>query len=109
MGCEARRQGGHFQHLLSQLCISTPNLSIPGGPEFDVWLVNEVRRWGVPNAFGAKIQLQSCWNFPLLESLATSVSDRETILFLRYGWPLNYTQPEGGLPPVTLGNHGGGN
>lgn len=73
----------------------------------DVWLVNEVRRWGVANAFGAKIQLQSCWNFSLLDSLASSSSDREVVMFLRYGWPLNYTQPPGGQPPLTFGNHKG--
>lgn len=77
------------------------------GLDYDQWLVNEVRKWDVPNAFGAQIQLKSCWNFSLLDSLASSTSDRETILFLRFGWPLDYVQPEGGVPPVTLGNHQG--
>lgn len=78
-----------------------------GGVAYDIWLVNQVRKWGMPNAFGAKIQLASCWNFQLLECLATSASDREVVLFLRYGWPLNYTQPSASQPPLTFGNHRG--
>lgn len=70
----------------------------------DLHIVDKVRAWGRPNVFGARIKLKSCWNFDLMESLTTSVADREVIEFLKFGWPVNYS---GNNPPITLANHGG--
>lgn len=59
----------------------------------DLDLAAKVRQSGRPNAYGCRIQLNSDWKFTLLDSLATSTSDRETITYLKYGWPLNRELP----------------
>lgn len=55
----------------------------------DIMLANWVRNSGKPNVYGLKIQLSSGWNFDLLNSLTRSTSDREVMMFLKYGWLLN--------------------
>lgn len=70
----------------------------------DIDIVNQVQAWGVPNVFGARIKLDSCWNFELMQQLVTSTCDREVVEFLKYGWPVNYN---GSHPPITWANHGG--
>lgn len=70
----------------------------------DMDLVNYVRSWGVPNVYGARVILKSCWNFELLQQLVTADCDRQVLEFLKFGWPINY---QGHDPPITLSNHGG--
>ena len=44
---------------------------------------------GRTNALGPKICVPSNWNFKLLQDLVTSRFNREVVMYLRYGWPLN--------------------
>ena len=55
----------------------------------DVQIVNAVKQDGRLNALGCKILIKSNWNFNLLNMLCKSVSDREVMTFLMYGWPIN--------------------
>ena len=65
-------------------------------------IVDYVRSFGKPNVYAAKVPIPSKFNFPLMYSLAESVSDREVIQFLMYGWPLNH---DGRPVAQTLSNH----
>lgn len=71
----------------------------------DLRLATLVRESGMPNVYGLRIPVASTWNFRLLASLVNNSSDREVVLFLRYGWPLNREMP---VPlTCTYGNHAG--
>ena len=67
-----------------------------------VELVDYIWQDGQPNVFGRQVALKTAWNIPLMESLAMSVSDREVVMFMKFGWPLNH---DGSPTSVTLGNH----
>lgn len=76
-----------------------------GGIEDDLHLAQVVRNSGKPNVYGVRIPVSTNWNFDLLNSLATTVTDREVVQYLRFGWPLNR---ELDVPlTITLGNHMG--
>lgn len=78
-----------------------------GQIDWDLDIAVAVRESGKPNVYGLQIPVASNWNFSLLESLASSASDREVIAFLQYGWPLNR---ELDVPlTITLHNHEGAN
>lgn len=71
----------------------------------NIILATRIKLSGKPNAYGLRVPLDSRWNFNLLNSLVTSVHDREVVGFLRYGWPLNR---ELDVPlSLTLRNHKG--
>lgn len=71
----------------------------------DIQLATKVQQSGRPNAFGLQILIESNWNFSLLQTLVTSTTDREVVMFLKYGWPLNR---ELDVPlSCTFQNHGG--
>ena len=67
-----------------------------------VELVNYIRAWGKPNVYGARVPLVTQWNLTLMEQLAQSVSDREVVEFMRYGWSLNH---DGREVSVSMFNH----
>ena len=55
-----------------------------------VEIVQYVRSFGKPNVYAARIPMDTKLNIPLMNSLATTTSDKETVQFLTYGWPLNH-------------------
>ena len=67
-----------------------------------VELVKYVRSYRKPNVYGARIALKTKWNINLMKQLATSTYDRETVEFLKYGWPLNH---DGRPVTISLFNH----
>ena len=70
--------------------------------EQQVRMVNYIRRYGKPNIYGARVVLNTHWNLRLMWQLAETVSDRETVQFITYGWPLNHN---GSMTTQTIGNH----
>ena len=52
--------------------------------------------------YGARVVIPSKWNVTLLLQLATSISDREVVQFLMFGWPLNH---DGRPMSCTFQNH----
>ena len=44
---------------------------------------------GYPNAWGARIPVESNWNIQLFDSLLHNYHDREVITWLKYGWPIS--------------------
>lgn len=79
----------HKVFILQQNSACSPQVTYHSQAAADLQLALKVRASGKPNVYGLQIQLESNWNFELLDSLATSVNDREVVSFLRYGWPLN--------------------
>ena len=67
-----------------------------------VQLVNYVRSFGKPNIYAACIPLRTAWNVELMKQIATSVSDREVVQFIQFGWPLNH---DGGPTTCSFFNH----
>ena len=67
-----------------------------------VQLSSYVRSTGKPNIYSAQVTLPTRFNLPLMYSLASSTSDRETVGFLRYGWSLNH---DGSPVTMCLKNH----
>ena len=68
----------------------------------EVQAVNYARLYGKPNVYGARIPIKSSWNIQLCTNLASSVSDREVVQFLTYGWPLNH---DGRPATINTTNH----
>lgn len=56
-----------------------------------------------PNAFGANITFHSKLNLPVWKHYLADYSDRDSIIFLQFGWPMNYTSPVS--PQSTCANH----
>lgn len=76
-----------------------------GQLDSDLQVAQQVLQSGKPNVYGARIPIDSNWNFSLLWALSRSTTDREVVSFLRYGWPLNR---EMAVPlTITLKNHKG--
>lgn len=71
----------------------------------DLELATQIQESGCPNVVGCRIQVQSNWNFDLLDLLVTETQDREVLQYLRYGWPINYLKTEDPIP--TFKNHRG--
>ena len=65
-------------------------------------LVNEVRKAGCPNVYGARIPLKTHWNLQLMEHLAEFSSDREVTQFTKYGQSLNH---DGTPITISMFNH----
>ena len=72
----------------------------------DEQIVKVVQQDGRLNVLGSRIVIKSNWNLRLLEVLCQSMSDREVLTFLKYGWPINRDN----LPlPRTYMNHDSAN
>ena len=74
---------------------------ISEGNNDDVRLAETVKCLGYPNAYGAKIPLNTKWNLALFEQLLQGYHDQEVIMFLKYGWPANRVPT---MPPPTISN-----
>ena len=81
--------GYSFHHIMLQHAIGANCRHYGQSLGEQVEMANYVMQHGNINALGAKVQVYSNWNLKLLDSLATSRSDREVVMYLRYGWPLN--------------------
>ena len=56
-----------------------------------------------PNAFGAKVPVDTSLNIPAWDSRLHDYHDSDIVNFLRFGWPINYTADI--LPESSLSNH----
>ena len=61
-------------------------------------------RKGYPNAYGAKIRVESCWDLEYLYSELQGYGDLEVLLFLEFGWPANRL-PSAPTPVHNRANH----
>ena len=59
---------------------------------------------GYPNAWGARIPLETNWNLELLASLLEGYEDKVVVDWLRYGWPISRS-PNWKDPIPTFKNH----
>lgn len=74
----------------------------PQAPQFFA-MYDEIKRVGLPNAIGARVQVHSGLNLSCWDSLLHSYHDREICLFFRFGWPVGF---HASSPPVTVdSNH----
>ena len=64
----------------------------------DLQLADQVFKMGYPNVYGAKVQVDSCWQFDYLQQELQNYHDLEVIEFLKYGWPSN--RMPGAPPPI---------
>ena len=62
-----------------------------------------MRNTKTPNAFQARIPIQSNWNLRLLSKIVTSTENREVVTFLICGWQLSHTDTS--LVTITMDNH----
>lgn len=98
-------QVGGVIHVEEEIKVRPQRPLALGQIDSDLLLAERVRSSGKPNVYGLRVPVPSNWNFSLLDSLATSVSDREVVSFLKYGWPLNRELP---VPlTITCENHKG--
>ena len=69
-----------------------------------VYLNQLVMQNGYPNAWGARIPVESGWNITLLKSLLKEYHDKDICDWLTYGWPISRppTWPD---PTPTFNNH----
>ena len=72
----------------------------------DEQIVKVVQQDGRLNALGSRIVIKSNWNLRLPEDLCKSMSDREVLTFLKYGWPINH---DNSPLPRTYMNHDSAN
>ena len=59
----------------------------------------QIRRSGLINAKGCKIEIPSVWNIELFEELLSGYEDMEIIKYLHYGWPVELSKKLNVLPP----------
>lgn len=65
-----------------------------------------IKSFNLPNVLGARLTLKSGLNLDNWERLLQHYHDKEICAFLRYGWPLGYSNPE---PPISVDtNHPSG-
>ena len=55
----------------------------------DIVLANKVIASGIPNRFGCRIPVQSCWNLPLFQLLLFGYHDTEILEWLNFGFSIS--------------------
>ena len=62
-----------------------------------------IKNHDLPNAFGAKVPVDTPLNIAAWDSRLQDYHDENVVKFLRYGWPINYTADK--LPESSASNH----
>ena len=72
----------------------------------DLILAHKVIDSGIPNRYGCRIPVRSCWNHDLLDCLLKDYDDYEVTEWLKYGFPIS-RDPNADPPVPSNCNHKG--
>lgn len=79
----------HQANIIATIWPAPHEAVLHQAPEFFA-TYEAVKKIGLPNSIGAKIQIESGFNLDEWDSLLQGYFDREICTFFRFGWPVGY-------------------